>query len=173
MDNEKLKAASVEISRPKQEDLEAVFGFWRAQHELHYQLDPAYYKPNSPELDILAREYFEKAINTDDPHIRVARLQNRIVGFITFEEKRSGSGIETFAANLSDHVEVIDLFIDEEFRSQNIGTQLMADVQRHCQKVGITNIKAEVSTFNTKALSFYERLGFVPRQVEMFSKIKI
>lgn len=169
MDDEKLKPAVVEISRPGIEDLEGVFGLWRAQHELHYDLDPAYYKPNSPELDKLAREYFEQVINTDSPHILVARLSNRIVGFITFDEKRAGSGIETFASNLADHVEVIDLFIDEKFRGKNVGTQLMAKVQEHCQRVGLPNMKVEVATANTKALRFYEKLGFVSRQVEMFT----
>lgn len=77
MDDEKLTPPIIEVSRPNIEDLEAVFGFWRAQHELHYKLDPIYYKPNSPELDRMAREYFEKVINTDSPHILVARLQDR------------------------------------------------------------------------------------------------
>lgn len=172
MDDEGLKTAAIEISRPKKEDLETVFGFWRAQHELHYNLDTTYYKPNSSELDKLAREYFEKVIDTDSPHILVARLSNRIVGFITFNEKRAGSGIETFASNLADHVEVIDLFIDEEFRGKNVGTQLMTKVQEHCQRAGLPNMKVEVATANTKALQFYEKLGFVPRQTEIFTTIK-
>ncbi len=168
MNEEQLNAAAIEISRPTEEDLKAVFGFWRAQHQLHYELDPAYYKPNFPELDYLAREYFEKLIKTDSPHILVARLPGRIVGFITFDEKKPGSGIETFASNLADHVEIIDLFIDENLRGKKVGTQLMTEVQKHCQKVGMLNMKVEVATSNTDALAFYKKLGFVPRQTEMF-----
>ena len=171
MDEEKLRAEEVEILRPEIKDLEAVFGFWRAQHELHYNLDPVYYKPNSAELDTLAREYFQKTITTDSPHILIARLQDKIVGFITFEEKGTGSGIEEFASNLSSYEEVIDLFIEDKFRGKNVGTQLMTKVQEHCQRVGLPNMKVEVAASNTRARRFYERLGYGVKQVEMFKKI--
>lgn len=171
MDDEKLKTAVIEISQPRIEDLEAILGFWRAQHELHYKLDPVYYKPNSPELDKLAREYFERAINSGSPHILIAKMPDRIVGFITFDEKRAGSGIETFASNLSDHVEIIDLFVDKELRGKTVGTQLMMKVEEHCQRVGLPNIEVEVATTNTEARKFYEKLGFVSQQTKMFRTI--
>lgn len=171
MDEEKLRAEEVEILQPEIKDLEAVFGFWRAQHELHYNLDPVYYKPNSPELDTLAREYFQKTITTDSPHILIARLQDKIVGFITFEEKGTGSGIEAFASSLSRYEEVIDLFIEDKFRGKNIGAHLMTKAQEHCQNTGLPNMKVEVAASNTGAQRFYERLGFSVKQVEMFKKI--
>ncbi len=172
MDEENLRAEEIEILRPEIKDLETVFNSWRAQHELHFKLDPAYYKPNSPELDALAREYFQKTIATDSPHILIAKLQDEIVGFITFEEKSTGStGIESFASNVSNHVEIIDLFIDERSRGRKVGTHLMTKVQEHCQRVSLPNMKVEVAALNTGAQRFYEQLGFTHHQVEMFKKI--
>lgn len=169
MSEEKLRADEIEILRPEIKDLEAVFAFWRAQHELHYNLDPIYYKPNSPELDKLAREYFQKTITTDSPHILIAKLHDQIVGFITFAEKDAGSaGIEAFASNFSKYVEVIDLFVDDQIRGRNVGTHLMSKVQEHCQKIGMPNMKVEVAASNQRAQSFYGRLGYVTRQVEMY-----
>lgn len=161
----------IEILRPEIKDLENVFNLWRAQHELHYNLDPVYYKPNSPELDLLARECFQKIITTDSPHILIAKAQNKIIGFITFGERGTGLGIEAFASNLSSYVEVIDLFIEDKFRGKNIGVYLMAQAQEFCQKAGLPNMKVEVAASNARAQRFYERLGFGTRQVEMFKKI--
>lgn len=53
-------------------------------------------------------------------------------------------------------------------RSRNIGTQLISEVQKYCQKVGMPNIKVEVATQNTRSLRFYEQRGFTNRQSILF-----
>jgi len=164
---------SLEVFRPELKDFETVFGFWRAQHELHYNLDPVYYKPNSTELDKLAKEYFTKTITTDSPHILVAKFQNQLIGFVTFNEKKSDLiGIEAFASNCSSYVEVIDLFIDDKFRGKRMGEQLMIKAQEYCQKEGLPKMMVEVAVANSGAQRFYTRLGFVTQQVKMFKGIE-
>lgn len=162
----------MKIVQVKINDLDVVLDFWKAQHELHFKLDSDYYKPNSPKLDKLAKDYFEKTIVSNTPHILVAKIQNKVVGFITFDEKRSDlSGIEAFASNCSSYVEVIDLFIDEEFRGKNIGKSLMEKAEEYCQKVGLHKILVEVAAANIGAQSFYKKLGFILQQTKMFKKV--
>ena len=47
----------------------------------------------------------------------------------------------------------------------------MTKAQEHCQNAGLPNMKVEVAASNTGAQRFYERLGFIVKQVEMFKKI--
>lgn len=177
---EVLRKEDIEILKPDIKDLDAVFDLWYAQHELHYNLDPDYYWPNMPNrrttsvLSVLARQYFEKAIKDEYPNnkILIAKLEGKIVGFITYNEHHVEQGqIERFATQYSTYVEVIDLFVDEQTRGRNIGAHLMSKVEDYCREVGMQNMKVEVAAPNTRAQHFYERLGFAPKQVEMFKFI--
>ena len=63
------------------------------------------------------------------------------------------------------------LFVDEAFRRQRIGQDLINDYYAYCTNENIDTVVLTTRTKNEKAVSFYKSLGFEADQVEMFKKI--
>ncbi len=169
--SEKIAPHQIEILKPELTDLPAVLEMWKKQHDLHLVLDPEYYTENSERLDEDARGYFREAVQKDRPHIRIAKLQGQIVGFITYTKSAPEPGIATSGSNVASHVEVVDLFVEDSVRNRNIGQHLMSPVIDYAKQEGIKNIMVEVSASNPGAQRFYERSGFIPRQVKSYLAI--
>ncbi len=51
--------------------------------------------------------------------------------------------------------------VDARHRGTGVGTQLLQHFRRRCLMEGLTRIQLEVRTTNIRAISFYERNGFV------------
>lgn len=168
---EKTSPYQIEISRPELADLPTVLAMWKQQHDLHLALDPNYYTVDSPQLDRDAEEYFREAIENDNPHIRIAKLQRQTVGFVTYEKSSPVPGIATSGSKVAHHVEVVDLFVEEPARNKNVGQQLMTAAIDFAKQQGIKSVVVEVSSHNPAAQRFYERMGFAPEQVKSYLEV--
>ncbi|MBU1127339.1 GNAT family N-acetyltransferase [Patescibacteria group bacterium] len=157
----------MKITKPKIDDLNELLDLWRGQYDYHHGLDGEYYVANSSALDKKFRKYLEKAINKDDPFIRVATEGDKIVGFITFEISKT----DYFDTKIKKYGEVIELFVDKACRGKGIGRRLMQAAEDFLREKSISHIKIQCSRFNKKAISFYQHLEYVTRQVFMFRKI--
>jgi len=74
------------------------------------------------------------------PDATVATVEGRIVGVVVCRDS------------------LVDLaWVDPAFRSQGIGSALMADLER---RAGDEELRLEVWTVNERAVAFYKRLGF-------------
>jgi len=74
------------------------------------------------------------------PDATVATVEGRIVGVVVCRDA------------------LVDLsWVDPAFRSQGIGSALMADLER---RAGDEELRLEVWTVNERAVAFYKRLGF-------------
>jgi ribosomal protein S18 acetylase RimI-like enzyme len=56
---------------------------------------------------------------------------------------------------------VVSMWVAPELRRTGLGTQLMNEVQRWAQTRGASELRLMVTNNNAKAISFYERCGFV------------
>jgi ribosomal protein S18 acetylase RimI-like enzyme len=87
-----------------------------------------------------------------------------------------GYVIMTFAFDLEfggRQAGITELFIQSRFRGKGIGRKLLQEVEAFCQKVGIKSIELQVTRDNSKAIGFYERLGFhVHDRIPMSKRLK-
>jgi ribosomal protein S18 acetylase RimI-like enzyme len=58
-----------------------------------------------------------------------------------------------------DEIRIVDVALLERFRSQGIGTSLLADVLAEAERSG-RRVTIHVECFNLRARAWYERLGF-------------
>lgn len=94
---------------------------------------------------------FPDALELPDAQLREGRTRvgcltdGNIVGFITTEAR-------------SDHVELIDLFVDPTHMRRGIGRELLEDLVSSLRGSGIVRIEV---TANRHSLDFYRDVGFV------------
>lgn len=157
------ESSKVEVRKPKMEDLDSLMSVWIEDGIFHNRIDPSYYKKFSDD-----RTYMENVIKTDNPHIYVAILEGKVVGFVTYELGKA----DYLDTNISKYGEVLELFVNENFRGHGIGRALLNKVESELKKQGITWVKLQCSTFNPKALKFYEREKYKDRQRLLFKEIK-
>ncbi|MGZ4856940.1 MAG: ribosomal protein S18-alanine N-acetyltransferase [Methanobacteriaceae archaeon] len=81
----------------------------------------------------------------------VAQQDNIIVGYIIFWIKFEDEG------------HIISIAVDQKFRRQGIGTQLVKTTLEIFKKYNIRNIQLEVRVENKKAREFYQELDFVEK----------
>ena len=90
-----------------------------------------------------ALEFSARAV--EEGRVRVAAIDNRIVGFATV----------AVAGRIG---ELEDLFVDPDWRRRGIATALVLDALDRAAHQGLTHIEV---TANGHALAFYESVGFV------------
>ena len=77
----------------------------------------------------------------------VMRREQKLVGFCV-------------AMAAPDDLHLLVIAVDRELHRQGVGKRLMQMVQRTAQDLGVPRILLEVRPSNTRALAFYDRLGF-------------
>lgn len=166
--------AEIEIIKPSLALLPEVLELWRQQHQYHVDLDPGYYTPITSKIMRLARGYFRRTIETDNPYILVARFEQRTVGFITFGQilkPDDDADVVDFGSNSQRCGEIIDLFVEQSYRRRDIGGCLMRQAEGQLGCLGIKRIKVLISSANPDASDFYEYQGYTPQQVEMYKNL--
>jgi GNAT superfamily N-acetyltransferase len=102
--------------------------------------------------EILERSLFD---GRKVAEVLLAELDDRAVGFALFFHSFS-----TFLGKPGIYLE--DLFILPEFRNQNIGFRLLREVARVAKARECGRLEWSVLDWNSRALSFYHRLGAKP-----------
>jgi ribosomal-protein-alanine N-acetyltransferase len=90
---------------------------------------------------------YEEAITSDHSFIMVAEDDGQIAGFSVFYLTPPES-------------ELPDIVVDEKFRGQGLGCQLLTKSIEELEKRGIDTIFLEVRVSNTPARRLYQRMGF-------------
>ena len=89
---------------------------------------------------------------------------------------RIGYVIMTFAFDLEfggRQAGITDLFVQSLFRRKGIGRRLLLEVEGFCHKAGIKSLELQVTRENSKAVRFYERVGFhVHDRIPMSKRLK-
>ena len=88
--------------------------------------------------------HIETEIDNDLAIVLVAEEKNEIVGYL-------------YAQNFVDNIDLLSIYIDEEYRLKQYGYNLICKLQSLYNNKTIT---LEVSNSNTKALNLYEKCGF-------------
>ena len=102
------------------------------------------------------------------PNILVAKIEEDIVGFVTFEKAEA----DYFDTKIKEYGEVIELFVLEKFRKKGIGKKLLTAAEEYFVKIGLNYVELQLSVFNSNAIDFYKYMGYASKQALYFKKIK-
>ena len=63
------------------------------------------------------------------------------------------------------------IIVDEKFRGNKIGEQLMGHLESLASSMGISEIDVATAAFKQNTIDWYQRLGYLPERVQLFKKI--
>ena len=141
----------MEIIVPQQTDWEKVNNLAIQVHELHVGWRPDIFLSSKI---VITQERFCELI--EHTHIFVAKENDEIVGYITFDIKERENPIMRFRKQLS----IDAMCVDKTVRHKGIGTKLLAFIKEYALKNDCTDLYLTVNEENIPGIKTYEKFGF-------------
>lgn len=150
------------IRKANENDLEDI-------RKLNYKLFELEYNYFDPALNMewtfssIGENYFKDTIKNGI--VLLAIEDNKIIGYLAGSINIKLSYVTKTLAELD------NCYVEEEYRNQGIGKQLLEEFKKYCLSQGIEEIKVTCSAKNTNARKFYESNKF--ENFEITYKMKI
>ena len=143
-------------------DFEAFSRIDAQVHAMHVAWRPDLYQPVP---GAFPREYFLECIR--ERRLFVAKLSGIVVGYALFRIWSTGGW-----GNVPRKILDIDAFaVEETCRGQGIGTKMMEDLWALARAMGCSDLQLSVYPQNDEAVSFYQKCGFMIRNINMQRKV--
>lgn len=139
------------IESPKLEDWKRVNELARQVHKIHVNWRPDLFIDVD---EVIVQKDFEVMIQNKE--IFVAKVDEKIVGYIMFNIKEKNSAHMRYRKQLS--IEAI--CVDEKNRGKGIGRSLLEYAKTMAKEKNCTDMHLTVNEENKKAIQLYEKLGF-------------
>lgn len=104
----------------------------------------------------------EDVLNYDKEYFYIALDGETVIGYASAEEKTNSNDnyMNVFSMNEA-YVQVNDLYISPDYRSKNIGAELLKMIEEKAEKNGIKHIFLSSATMDSASVRrFYENNGF-------------
>lgn len=147
---------SITIEIPKMKDFNRVNKLAKQVHELHVNWRPDLFLSVD---EVISKECFEKMIQNKE--IFVAKIQDEIIGYITFNIKEKNNPSMRYRKQL----QIEAICVDEKTRGKGIGTQLLKHVKQYGKENNCTDIYLTVNEENVSAIKMYEEFGFKVKSI--------
>lgn len=146
----------VKIEIPKLEDFKEVNRLAKQVHELHvkWRLD-LFFSVD----EVINKENFEEIIQAKE--IFIAKIQNEIVGYITFNIKEKNNSSMRYRKQL----QIESICVDEKNRGKEIGKILLNKVKEFGRENNCTDLYLTVNEENKSAIRVYEEFGFKVKNI--------
>lgn len=144
------------IEIPKITDYVEINNLAKQVHELHVNWRPDLYVSVE---EVIKKEDLEEKIQSKE--IFVARVQDNIVGYVTFNIKEKNNTSIRYRKQLN--IEAI--CIDENNRGKGIGTELLKHLKNIAKDNNCTNMYLTVNEENINAIKIYEKFGFKVKSI--------
>lgn len=146
----------ITIEIPKIEDFEKVNVLAKQVHELHVNWRPDLFLSVD---EVISKEYFEEMIQTRQ--IFVAKMQDEIVGYVTFNIKEKNNPSMRYRRQL----QIEAICVDEKNRGKGIGTELLKHIKEFGKENNCTDLYLTVNKENENAIKAYEEFGFEVKSI--------
>jgi ribosomal protein S18 acetylase RimI-like enzyme len=142
----------VEIIQANTEDLDLITRWTTAlhQHEDDGEL------PTHPHFSQNLKKWLELEINNNNTLFLIARIDQEPVGFIAGTSIINDNGL--IAAPLKGFIQL--LWIDENYRKNNIAQQLLQAIEDCFKSIGIAYIECQYTQKNQLANQFWQAQGY-------------
>ncbi len=144
-------------------DIPSISELYREQFREMAKLIPDFIKEGDQSI-----EFLEKTILNDESDILVYDYDDKVVGFVLLQAKIRPDFDFMLPGKFC---YIMDIIITENYRNKGFGTALMNSAKDWAKEQGCSFINLDVLTNNPKAISLYEKLGFMPKAQEMYCKI--
>lgn len=124
----------------------------------HAMYEKASYSPLGKE-EKLTNMLFGEANNL---HCLIVESEEKAVGYATFSKESS-------TWNAAYYVHMDCLYLNEEFRGQQIGQELINRIIEFSKEIKASHIEWQTPVFNERAIRFYKRLGATDREKIRFT----
>lgn len=152
----------IEIIQPKIENWVEINNLAKQVHKLHVNWNSDMFLDVEQVIPI---ERLEKLLETES--IYIARLENKIVGYIIIDIKEKDNGFMRYRKILS----IDTLCIDEKFRRQGIGTKMLEFAKRLGKEKNCTDMHLNVNPNNKNAIKVYENFGMKVNNISYMMKL--
>ena len=150
----------LELARP--EDREAVNVMAKQVHAMHVAWRPDIYEMVD---ELYPLERFQQAVANRE--LFVARIEDQVVGYVNLairEQKTPGLVYRKVMV-------LGEICVAEDLRDQGIGTQMVSEVKVLAKAFRCTDLELSVYPQNDEAVSFYQKCGFMIRNIHMQMKV--
>lgn len=123
-------------------------------------------KDNDPDMDLnwpyteKGIKYYKSLADGTYGHCLVAEVDQKVVGYVALS-------IKDFGYRKSTYVEVENIGVTPEFRSQGIGNQLMDAAGTWAKEQKAQRLYVEAFWNNKKAINYYKQNGFTEIGIEL------
>lgn len=152
----------IEIIQPKIENQVEINNLAKQVHKLHVNWNSDMFLNVEQVIPI---ERLKKLLETES--IYIARLENKIVGYIIIDIKEKDNGFMRYRKILS----IDTLCIDEKFRRQGIGTKMLEFAKRLGKEKNCTDMHLTVNPNNKNAIKVYENFGMKVNNISYMMKL--
>ena len=146
----------ITIEIPKIEDCNRVNELAKQVHELHVNWRPDLFLSVD---EVISKENFEEMLQAKE--IFIAKIQDEIVGYITFNIKEKKNPSMRYRKQL----QIEAICVDEKNRGKGIGTALLEYTKKHGKENDCTDMYLTVNEENKKAIKVYEEFGFKVKSI--------
>ncbi len=153
---------NVVIETPKIDDFKRVNELAKQVHEIHVNWNPDLFLSVD---EVLPKDTFKDLIQ--NKQIFIAKLENKIVGYVTFSIKEKENPSMRYRKQLN--IEAI--CVDEDCRGNGIGTSLLEYIRKLGKEQGCTDVYLTVNQENENAIKVYEKFGFKVKNIAYTMKI--
>ena len=94
----------------------------------------------------------ERLFITKDIHVLVAERNDQVIGILVYY-------FLPFTYDNSPWMYIKELYVEKDYRSENVGKMLMQQLAKVANQKGTTKIRWDVLATNNKAKSFYRSIG--------------
>lgn len=151
--------SGVEIDRPGLSDMDELVSLWQALVRNQHAYG-TWIRAEGNEAS--ARSWLSAQMTFDG--IRVAVVEDELVGFVTFELM-----VDQFDRRGQDGI-VHNLFVRAAHRNSGIGSTLLDRAETVLADRGADRIRLEILAANDEAVGFYRDRGYTPHR-QMFKKV--
>ncbi len=138
--------------------------------EIYKDLDAQKININSQELAEWCVDDMLKEVTKNNGKIIIAEFERKPVGFIGFSIKtQEKEKLLYHRPHL--HGYIHDLYIDDTYRNQKIGTKLLEFAENYFKEQGCEFSRLTVFATNNKAYEFYKRNDYKDRNIDLIKKL--
>ncbi len=144
------------IEIPKITDYIEINNLAKQVHRLHVKWRPDLYLDID---EVIKKEDLKEKIQSNE--IIVAKMQNNIVGYVTFNIQEKNNPIMRYRKQL----QIEAICVDENNRCKGIGTELLKHLKNIAKEKNCTDMYLTVNEENINAIKLYEKFGFKVKSI--------